>query len=196
MSSDPNRSELRARIREARRLLSDAERQVAELRIAQRVLELGVFGTAQHIALYLASDGELSVQTIAERAWAAAKQTYLPILCPGKTLKFASYTPETALESNRFGIFEPVTAQATCRSPAELDLVITPLVAFDAGCARLGMGGGYYDRSFAFLQNNLNTSSPVLVGVAFELQRVAHLEQCPWDVPLAAVVSERALYGG
>jgi 5-formyltetrahydrofolate cyclo-ligase len=71
---------------------------------------------------------------------------------------------------------------------------VLPLVAFDAHGTRLGMGGGYYDRTFGGLGARTSWRGPQLVGVAFELQHVAMLERAPWDVPIDAVVTDRATY--
>ena len=68
------------------------------------------------------------------------------------------------------------------------------LVGFDARCNRLGMGGGYYDRTLAYLRHRVHWRRPLLVGVAHECQRVERLEANPWDVPLDLVVTERRIY--
>lgn len=118
---------------------------------------------------------------------AAGKQVYLPIV-HGKSLKFARFTEQTHLQKNRFGIDEPV-AVATLQTD-RLNLVLAPLVAFDQNGNRLGMGGGYYDRTFAFLAKCARPAALKLVGVAFEFQRTELPNPRPWDIPLDAVVTE------
>jgi 5-formyltetrahydrofolate cyclo-ligase len=67
--------------------------------------------------------------------------------------------------------------------------VVLPLVGFDTGGERLGLGGGWYDRSFAFRQDR--SAPPWLVGAAFALQQVdAPLDTADWDVALDAVCTE------
>ena len=78
--------------------------------------------------------------------------------------------------------------------PWALDLVITPLVAFDAEGNRMGMGGGYYDRSFAWRKRRRIWRGPMLVGYAYELQKLNSIRASDWDVPMDAVVTESALY--
>ena len=76
----------------------------------------------------------------------------------------------------------------------ELDLILAPLVGFDTHGNRLGMGGGYYDRTFAYLKHRLHWQKPRLIGLAYELQRVADLANHAWDVPLQSVVTEQHIY--
>jgi len=80
------------------------------------------------------------------------------------------------------------------RTPlAALDIALVPLVAFDDYGRRLGMGGGYYDRTFAYLRHREHWRRPKLIGVAFEFQRVAELPAQPWDVPLDGIITEKGL---
>ncbi len=94
---------------------------------------------------------------------------------------------------NQYGITEPDpdSTQLVCRG--RLDLVLVPLVAFDGNGNRLGMGAGYYDRTFHFLRHRRHWLKPRLVGLAFDMQRVADLQPAAWDVPLNAVVTETGL---
>jgi 5-formyltetrahydrofolate cyclo-ligase len=56
------------------------------------------------------------------------------------------------------------------------------------------MGGGFYDKSLAFLRTRTRWRKPHLVGLAHDFQRVARLEAFPWDVPLQAVVTDQGVY--
>jgi len=122
-----------------------------------------------------------------------ARQVFLPVL-HGSGLWFFPYKDNTPLEPNRYGILEPrLSARARC--PArELDIVLMPLVAFDPSGNRLGMGGGYYDRTFAYLDARAIWKRPLLIGIAYEFQRVASLPSQTWDVPLDGVATEKQLY--
>ncbi len=126
------------------------------------------------------------------RIWAAGKRTYLPVL-HGRRLWFLPYDSETPLARNRFGILEPDVSPKRRRALEALDMVLVPLVAFDEQGNRLGMGGGYYDRTFAYLLGRRRWTRPLLVGVAYEFQCSAALPTRPWDVPLQAVATERGL---
>ena len=95
---------------------------------------------------------------------------------------------------NRFGIPEPDVRGGGLIAARDLDLVIVPLLGFDKACNRIGMGGGYYDRSFAFARRLEHISAPFMLGFAHEAQRVESLQVRPWDIPLDAVATQRRLY--
>jgi 5-formyltetrahydrofolate cyclo-ligase len=155
-----------------------------------------LFRVSRRIALYLPNDGEIDPQPIMERIWTAKKLCYLPILSRLRhdRLWFAPYLPDTPLTLNRFGIPEPrVPARQWVRAQ-ELDLILMPLVAFDTRGNRLGMGGGFYDKSLAFLRTRQHWHKPHLIGLAHDFQRVEVLDPFAWDVPLQAVVTDQALY--
>jgi 5-formyltetrahydrofolate cyclo-ligase len=131
-----------------------------------------------------------------ELLWSAGKQVYLPVLVPFSRQKlwFARFSPGDMLACNRFGIPEPV--RRSLIKPLALDLVLTPLVAFDTAGHRIGMGGGFYDRTFAFLQRRQHWHKPNLVGLAYELQKQATIKPNNWDVPLDAIATETRVYAG
>lgn len=144
------------------------------------------------MAVYLPADGEVDTTGIIQRAWTLGKQVYLPVLVPylHNRLWFIRYTSDTRLVKNRFGIPEPEAVHRK-RVPAQaLDLVLTPLVAFDAQGNRLGMGGGFYDRSFEFLLRRRIWHKPRLVGLAYDFQQLPGLPAQSWDVPLTAVATD------
>lgn len=151
-----------------------------------------LFQKSQHIACYIAKDDEFSTREIIEAIWQAKKQCYLPALSSQqeKFLEFVPYHQDDALQPNRYQILEPKT-QAV-READELDLVIVPLIGFDAQGNRLGMGGGYYDRTFSFLLNKTK-KTPYLLGLAYAMQEVAQLPNDPWDVPLTGMLTEKRL---
>jgi 5-formyltetrahydrofolate cyclo-ligase len=95
---------------------------------------------------------------------------------------------------NRFGIPEPVVAQRQLIKPWALDMVFVPLVAFDNHGHRLGMGGGYYDRTFAFKLQRTYLTGPVMVGLAHNLQHRPSIASNPWDIPLDWVITETHRY--
>lgn len=187
-----DRRQLRRRMRQARRALTARERRQYAEAIGRRVSKHKLFYASKHIAAYLAVDGEVDTLPLMVRAWSMGKTVYLPVLLPygGNRLWFAPYTPDDKLIPNRFGIPEPARAAYTRVSPHRLDLVLAPLVAFDDSGNRLGMGGGFYDRSFAYLSRHRSYRRPRLLGLAYEFQRQPQLEHQPWDVPLAGVATQ------
>ncbi len=187
---------LRRQLRDRRRALTAEELDHHSRLATRRVLATRWFLAARRIALYLAVDGELDPWPLAQRAWAMGKQVYLPVLLPygSNRLWFAPFQPDSRLRRNRYGIPEPVDGPRQRVSPHALDLVFTPLVAFDRAGNRLGMGGGYYDRTFGFLRWHRCWQRPRLIGLAHDFQCQRALPRQDWDVPLAAAATERHLY--
>jgi 5-formyltetrahydrofolate cyclo-ligase len=181
------RRQVRQRIRAARRELTPAARAAADRMIVRRILSLPEFQRARHIALFLAFDGEPSLRDVIAAAAARRKRVYAPVLTGG-TMHFAELDTGASLATNFFGILEPRVGRAI--DARKLDLVLTPLVAFDDRGVRVGVGRGYYDRCFRFLLNRRRWRHPKLLGVAYELQHAPHLVRQPWDVLLAGVVTE------
>ena len=178
-------------MREQRRSLSGDERRSAQTQAARWLARCAPLRRARRVAIYLAVDGEADPAAIAAQALARGQWIYAPVL-HGDTLRFARLTRDTPLHENRFGILEPAPA---CRiDPRHLDVVLTPLVAFDDSGTRIGMGGGYYDRCFSFLGARNRWLRPKLIGVGYEFQRLAAIRRRSWDVPLWAAVTERGLY--
>jgi 5-formyltetrahydrofolate cyclo-ligase len=162
-------------------------RAAADRAIQQHIERLAAFRSARHVAVFLAFDGEPSLASLIARAHRRGKRLYAPVL-RGMTMTFAEIEASGAMATNFFGISEPkIGAKIDAR---ELDLVLTPLVAFDDRGTRIGVGRGYYDRCFRFLANRRHWRRPKLLGVAYELQRVKPLASQRWDVPLWGVATE------
>jgi 5-formyltetrahydrofolate cyclo-ligase len=189
-----SRTALRKRLRAQRRGLSLAQQRTAATRLQRIVGRSTFFRRSRHIAFYLAADGELDVYPLLEKAWRMGKTCYLPIITPARTLWFARYQPGDPLATNRFGIPEPSRPGLAVIPARVLDLIVTPLVAFDDRGQRLGMGSGFYDRTLSFLRHRRAWRKPRLLGVAHELQRVAALSAAEWDVPLDGAATDERLY--
>ena len=95
------------------------------------------------------------------------------------------------LRTNRYGIAEPTGTDH--RDARWCDLVLLPLVAFDACGHRLGTGGGYYDRALAFRRLRQSWPGPRLVGLAHSAQELPTISPNPTDVALDAIVTERGI---
>ncbi|MYM63644.1 5-formyltetrahydrofolate cyclo-ligase [Pseudomaricurvus sp. HS19] len=189
---DEKRTQLRQTLRSRRRALSAEQQQHASRRVCQHLLSMPLLHDSHHIALYLPNDGEIDPTPLLQELWHRGKFSYLPVLTPGQRLKFVRYTPDTPMITNRYGIDEPHPDYDQHLEPEQLQLVLMPLVGFDSNCGRLGMGGGFYDRTFAFRIAEPGRG-PALVGLAHECQRVEQLPLESWDVPLQAVVTDREL---
>ena len=160
--------------------------------LAAKILALDAYKNAQHVAAYFAVNGEIGLDPVIDHALAAGKKIYLPNL-DRESLRFSPYFREQKMRVNKFRLPEPDVADDEMLQPGQLDLVLAPLVVFDAKRNRIGMGGGFYDRSFAFRSGNPG-GKPVLVGVAHELQRVDSIKPEDWDVRLDLVVTDEAIY--
>jgi 5-formyltetrahydrofolate cyclo-ligase len=188
-----SRAHLRRQMRAGRRALPPAERHRRAERMARRLAGTMLFRNSRRIAFYMANDGEMDPAPLMRRAWAMGKRTYLPVLCDmgSRHMWFAPFRAGDRLAPNRFGILEPVAPRTRARN---LDLVLAPLVAFDPEGNRLGMGGGFYDHTLAFLTSRRHWCKPIVMGLAYQLQRVERLPHQPWDVPLAGIATETALH--
>lgn len=180
------RNQLRQQIRKTRANLTALQQQQAEDSITQQALAFIEERNAQHIALYVSFDGEISTEKLIKTLWAQDKHVYLPVLHPFNPnhLLFLRYLPDTPMVKNKFGIWEPKLNMQNVLPLDELDILFTPLVAFDKQGNRLGMGGGFYDRT---LQNWRN-SSFIPVGLAHQCQQVEQLLTEAWDVPLHQIL--------
>jgi 5-formyltetrahydrofolate cyclo-ligase len=187
-----DRPQQRRQLRALRRSLSHRERRQRSAALSRQLFNQALFRNSRRIAVYLPSDGEVETAAIIERAWGLGKQVYLPVLVPflHNRLWFARYEPGTRLVRNRYGIAEPRVVHSGRIVTHALDLVLTPLVGFDADGNRLGMGGGFYDRSFSFLTRRRLWRKPQLVGLAYDFQQLPQLPAQQWDVALTAVVTD------
>lgn len=191
-----SRSQHRREMRQRRRALSARERAHYSRALVRRIASSRWFRASRRIACFFANDGEPDLSPLIKSIWASGRECYIPVLTGThhNRMLFAPYRPNTRLASNRYRIMEPVAQRRQRLDGRYLDLVLTPLVAFDLAGNRLGMGGGYYDRSFAFLHRRRYWRKPRLMGVAYQFQCVTQLAVEPWDVPLAGIATESAIH--
>ncbi len=187
--TDDSYATLRASALAARRALTATERHSHSATITRAFLRSAHFYKARNIACYLSADDEVDTAAVFERAWRTRKRIFAPVILPRHALAFVEVTSNTRLTKNRFGIWQPSgDAQIETR---KLDVCIAPTVAFDDAGHRIGMGGGYYDRAFAYQKNSASLRRPRLLGLAFECQKVEEIRPNPWDIPLYRVFTER-----
>ena len=172
----------------ARRALDDEQRALLSLGICRSLLRSSLFYSAQTIACYLSTPDEVDTSMIFERAWDTGKRIFAPVIDIGNEMNFSRISRNTRLERNHFDIWEPVSNDII--SPRKLDLVVTPLAAFDDDLNRIGMGGGYYDRCFYFLNHERNWRRTKMAGLAFECQKARKIPANPWDIRLYRVFTE------
>ena len=184
---------LRREIRAARRALTPQERAQRSAALVTHLACNPVLWSARRVACFWPNDGEADLGTLFKILWRRGKQVLLPVI-DGPALWFAPYKPTTPVLANRFGIPEPAIKRDRACALLAIDLVLMPLVAFDEQGQRLGMGGGYYDRTFACLRHRKHLRGPRLLGAAFALQRRQRLPTQPWDIPLHGAVTEEGLH--
>ena len=184
--------QLRNQYRQLRADLDDAAQVKAGQSLCDRIKALPEYQQAEHIAVYSAVMGEISLEPLIDHALSCDKKIYLPNL-DQKSLRFSPYFREQKMRINRYKLPEPDVTDDEMLAPEELELVLAPLVVFDAGRNRIGMGGGFYDRSFAF-RKDPDRKTPILIGIAHELQKVDRLEPEAWDVQLDMVATDQAVY--
>jgi len=143
--------------------------------------------SAKSVAGYQAMMGEIPLHPIFDYCHKNNITTFLPIM-RDKSLMFAPFDISTTFTTKQFGIQEPNVPEADWLRPDQLDLVLVPLVAFDKTCNRIGMGGGFYDRSFEFRKED--SAPPTLVGVAHAFQQVDNVFAQHWDVALDFIATD------
>ncbi len=190
-----NKNELRQQLRIKRNALTPDQQQLAAKRAHTFATQLNRYRLSQHIAFYLSFDNEIDPNTLLLHAHQAGKHCYLPVLHPRKigTLAFMQHKPGDKLIANQFGILEPEYHEQHCFPTWHLDLVFMPLVAFDQHRRRLGMGHGYYDRTFEFLKD-MPEPKPYLIGLAYQMQQVEHVPVAAHDINPHVIVTEDGVF--
>jgi 5-formyltetrahydrofolate cyclo-ligase len=181
-------NEFRRKALRARREMNAEDRAIASKIICDKVTNSRAFMSAKLVACYLPMSDEVDTRLIIERGWRANKRIFVPITHDNGKMFFREIRPDTTLHRNRMAIWEPQSGSFI--SPRQLQLVVTPTVAFDTSNHRIGMGGGYYDRCFSFLRYRRHWIKPKLFGVAFDCQRIEKISPNTWDVRLSNTFCE------
>ena len=182
--TDNNIEHTRAQMCQRRRALGIGAQYRAAYHLYQQLQNHPSFGASQSVACYWAMPGELSCLWVIKALWRSGKRCYLPVIdfsVSPKAMVFKEYRPGDRLVKNRYGIAEPIAGQT--RAAEQLDCILVPLTAFDDKGHRIGMGGGFYDRTFE------SARLPSLLGVAYGFQRVMRIVPQPWDIVLDDVIA-------
>lgn len=184
-----NRQAIRQYYRKQRNLLTGAQQELASQTSLQKCLESMNLAKLKAAACYLSNDGELDPTAIIQYCWQQKIQVLLPVLDPylAGHLIFVDYQPNSSMQTNLYGIAEPIATTSNTVAIHNVDVIFTPLVAFDHKGNRLGMGGGYYDRSLAPIkEKKLSTQ---IIGLAHDCQQAEQLPTDGWDIPLHGIVT-------
>lgn len=193
------RQRLRRELRQRRRSLSPAQRAAAHRQFARILLashwSSRLLQAGRRVAVYFAYGHEADLEHVIALARRRRCALYLPVITDFRhsRMRFVRYEVTSAMRINRYGIAEPDHRRAQIIPARHLDLVLLPLVGFDAHGQRLGSGVGFYDRSLHHLREGRRWRRPKLIGVGYECQRVARLQPDRWDVPLDGILTERGL---
>lgn len=179
--------ELRRTLRQRRATLTKQQQLTAAADLQHAIRKLTAWSAATRIALYIARDGEIDTALLARQARKSDKDVFLPVIGPDKSLTFALWQPQDNLQDNHYNIPEPAPDARRC-ALAQLDILFLPLVGWDEGGRRLGMGGGFYDRTLA------TEAGPVLVGLAHECQRLERVPVTEQDVSMDFVATDASLH--
>jgi 5-formyltetrahydrofolate cyclo-ligase len=188
----PSKSASRRSALRQRRALDIIERAKLSVAIQRRFLRSRLFLSSNSLGCYIAMHDEVDTSMIIERAWRARKSLYVPVTDRRGGMDFVRLDRDSKLVRNAFGLWEP--AVGTTVPGSALDVVVTPLAAFDCERNRIGMGGGFYDRHFACLVNREVWLHPKLVGLAFACQHVEAIDKDVWDVSLYRVIDENGIH--
>ncbi len=190
---DLQRQLWRQQLRAGRRALTDEQQKQAAIGLAGHLPDHPWVQHASHVALYAAADGELDPQLLAEVLHTRGKTLVLPLLHPfvPQQLVFQRYLPHMALQPNRLGVLQPELAMNEIVPLFQIDVLLMPLVGFDATGTRLGMGGGFYDRTLATLAA---AERPRLMGLAHAIQQVPSLPAATWDIPMQAIATANRVF--
>jgi len=167
-----------ARTAEERRRLSGPI--IAWLRAALDPVRYPVLG------LYWPIRGEIDAREIAHRHVEAGGIVGLPVVVQDAApVEFWRWRPGVALKRGHWNI--PVPPERDLVRP---DVLVVPLVGYDANRYRLGYGGGFYDRTLAAA-----SPCPHTIGVAFADAELPSIHPQPHDIPMDVIVTERSAYG-
>ena len=186
-----SRDELRRDLRARRAALTPGLRLAAADAVARHLGEQPPLREPGYVGGYWAVNGELPLHAVQLRL-APGQVWCLPLVQPDGGLRFAPWRAGDPMQPNRYGIPEPVMAPESTLAPEQLQWALLPLLGFDRSGGRLGMGGGYYDRAFAFRRQA--SAPPLLVGVGYGFQELGGLQAQEWDVPLDAIVTEHGYH--
>ena len=194
-----DRNDMRQELRHKRSQLNDVRQQEQAVLLFEKLTEQKEVTNAKKIAIYLANDGELNTQPFINWCWQNKISVYLPVIHPFSkvNLLFLKYSETSMLIKNKYGILEPKLDVRNIITVDKLDIIFTPLVAFDQRGNRLGMGGGFYDRTLTNwhiqYQQNKQTK-PLPIGLAHDCQKIEKIPVESWDIPLPIIITPTTRY--
>ena len=184
-SNSIKKRQLRRQIRSRRAALTKSQKLQAQTKLARQARRIRPLWQAKRVLSYSPFEGEISPESLIKRL--PLTELYLPKITSYRKAQMQFLSAQCQTRANRYGIQEPQSTAAIF--PNQLDVILVPLVAFDAAGNRLGMGAGFYDRALKNLVYQCSTR-PLLIGLAYSFQEVKSIPAQPWDVPLDAILTD------
>lgn len=192
-----HKSIIRTYMRTLRRSLKPSEQYIAAQLITNKILALNNLNQATNIAAFISIDGEIRTDLIIKTLLSINKHIYLPIILPNTTqsqpLLFAQYTLSTPLIRNHLNIYEPKYSNTTIIDVTMLDIILIPLVAFDEHGSRIGMGGGFYDKTLLHLHKKTDNKC---IGLGYDFQKIPTkiFPSSQQDIKLSKIITPYCTY--
>lgn len=192
MSAALTKTSLRRHFRKLRRNLPPPVQTAHANAIARSFVASSLLLARDRIGVFMSADGEPDTAPLIDRLWKIQKVVALPVIRRlSARLEFYRFEPGDCLVDGDFNI--PVPPEGALHLPLlSLDLLLMPLVAFDHAGSRLGMGGGFYDRTLSTLPDSMR---PLLIGIAHACQESSEpLPRSAHDIALDGVITETGLH--
>ena len=180
-----SKSQLRRHIRSQRAALTKSQRFQAQIKLAQQARRIRPLWQSKRLLSYSPFEGEISPESLIKKL--PFSELYLPKITSYRKAQMQFLPAQSQIRSNRYGIVEPQSKASIFAN--QLDVILLPMVAFDAAGNRLGMGAGFYDRALEKLIYQRSTK-PLLIGLGYSFQEVENIPAQPWDVPLDAILTD------
>lgn len=204
ISQIPKKALIRNKIKSLRMGLDNLQYQAFNQQITNNMISLIEYTNAKKIAFYYSFKNEVDTKSLIQHALVNNKEIYLPVVdfSQSRTMNFYKFDGGTDLIKNKFGIPEPSVDNNLKVDVSDLDLIITPMVAFDRNGYRLGFGGGYYDTLLEKaskspklnITGKSNNKIPTrTVGLAFSFQEIKSVPIEPWDKKLNMIITDREI---
>jgi 5-formyltetrahydrofolate cyclo-ligase len=191
-SAHLGKAALRKNLRALRRGLHPALHAAHSRRAAAAVSRLSAFAAGRRIALYLPFDGEAATEPLLAAARRRNVQVFVPVVADRRRRRLAFHELGKATRRGAFGIRIP--KRGTRKLAARwFHLIVVPLVGVDAKGRRLGMGGGFYDRSLGFRRHRRHWRGPRVVGLGFDCQCVDSVSAESWDLAFDSIATESGI---
>jgi 5-formyltetrahydrofolate cyclo-ligase len=188
MDQSAEKNALRQQLRQVLRGLSPEQRHLKSQAACRYLIQSPEFTAAKVVMLYLSMSQEVDTAAIALRAWQDGKTVAVPkvFLSDRTMLAVEIQSLDTAMRTTSVGVREPDVGQPI---PIDfIDLVLVPGLGFSPNGARIGRGGGFYDRFLAQA-----TFQGTTCGLAFEEQVLESLPMMPHDQHVNMLVTDTGI---